>query len=106
MENVGAQAASALWGDPSHAGSTSLHPQHKDLPKLWWVCLATKQPSTATPSCALCSSSPGTNPSALPSRNQRTEGVCCSLLVLDTFGIGGFLLLKAHRGDSCTHRVN
>lgn len=93
----GAQAASALWGDPSRAGSTPLHPQHKDLPKLW-MCLATKHPSTATPSCTLCSSSPGANPRALPSRSQPTEGVCCSLLVLGTFGIGGFLYSNRTEG--------
>lgn len=71
-----------------------------------WMCLATKHPSPATSSSPLCSSSPGTNPRALPSRNQPTEGVCCSLLALDTFRIGGFLFFKPHRGDSCTHRVN
>lgn len=70
------------------------------------MSLAAKRPSPATSSSALCSSSAGTNPRALPSRNQPTEGVCCSLLALDTFRIEGFLFFKPHRGDSCTHRVN
>lgn len=56
------------------------------------------------PPVPLRSSAP--DPWAVPSRNQPTESICCTLLVLETLRITRFLFFKPHRGESCTQRVN